>query len=273
MSMWKIEADKFFRFKEKPGRSKSNSCGNNNNKKMNTSCFTSSNHNKSLSQWYAEKLVFAKRESYRQTLESVRLSSNNFILVLSFCFLLEATLFAGIMPSQLIAGFSERYFIAFVFLLMTNLFLVSALFLAITANLGGRTVAPAVSDYQAINIKSNLIEHWLIMEYAIIESMREDTLRMLEWLSVARVLLASGVVSGSLTIISILVLCSMGLAPDRIVEAFVVCFQVVIFLLIAIYCIRRLLNSRLSQDETRDRVQSNYILLAQDLHGDSSHEA
>lgn len=203
----------------------------------------------------------------------MRLSSNNFILVLSFCFLLEATLLAGIMPSQLIAGFSERCFITFVFLVMTNLFLVSVLFLAITANLGGRTVAPAVSDYQAINIKSNLIEHWLIMEYAIIESMREDVMRMLEWLSVARILLVSAVISGSLTIISILVLCTMNPAPNHMVEAFVVCFQVVIFILIAIYCIRRLLNSRLSQDKTRDRVQSNYILLNQGLHGDSSHEA
>ena len=111
------------------------------------------------------------------------------------------------------------------------------------------------------------------MEYAIIESMREDVMRMLEWLSVARILLASAVISGSLTIISILVLCAMNPAPDHMVEAFVVCFQVVIFILIAIYCIRRLLNSRLSQDKTRDRVQSNYILLNQDLHGDSSHEA
>ena len=122
MPMWKIEAGKFLRFKEKPGRSNSKSCGHNNNKKMNNSCPASSNNNVPLSQWYAEKLAYAKRESYRQTLESVRLSSNNFILVLSFCFLLEATLLAGIMPSQLIAGFSERYFITFVFLVMTNLF-------------------------------------------------------------------------------------------------------------------------------------------------------
>lgn len=215
--------------------------------------------------WFAEKVVEAKRRGYAQKLDSVRSLANNLVLILSFCFLFEATLFAGLSPSVVVERLFFCYPVSFVLICISNICLIAALFVSIATNLGTRPVGPVVSD-AVIEPGCDEVERWILVEFALIDTMREDVDWMITWLDVARLLLGGGVASAALGIIAMLVFCGTdgsigGAVPDILVFS-----SIVSCMLLGFFCLRKVRRSRPSQNDEKSRVQANYLRLQNELH-------
>lgn len=215
--------------------------------------------------WFAERVVEAKRRGYAQKLDSVRSLANNLVLILSFCFLFEATLFSGLSPSAVVNGLFLHYPVSFSLLCVSNICLISALFVSIATNLGTRPVGPVVSDTTS-DKDSDEVERWILIEFALIDTMREDVDWMITWLDVARLLLGGGVASAAIGIIAILVFCGADGAISNTVSDILVFSTIVVSGLFGFFCLNKVRKSRPSQSDEKSRVQANYLRLENELH-------